>query len=200
MTKPPPPMPVDRRSQRTRMALRGALVELMVERPWDDIAVGDVCTRANVGRSTFYLHYPNKGALLKGGLEGLQAELRHQARAHPGAGFRFAQGLIEHAHDQRRLFRSLIGRQSGYVVQQQYREMVIRLVDEELPPSTVGLPRPAVARWLAGAFDELLSWWIEEREPMPPGDLAAWFDQLSRPALNEPPLAPDRLRPDFIPR
>src|ERR1035437_8363931 len=99
---------VDRRSLRTRSALSNALIGLIAERSWDEIAVQDICERANIGRSTFYLHYPNKDALLQGGLEGLQAELQRQAlvratdtNSHPVAltGFKFALGLIEHAYE-----------------------------------------------------------------------------------------------------
>jgi AcrR family transcriptional regulator len=123
--------------------------------------VRDVCERANVGRTTFYLHYPNKDALLQGGLNELQTGLQGQAQALlPSAGsslqppgLRFMPGLIAHAHEQRQIFCGLIGRRSGHVVQQRFREMVIRLIGEELPESPGKLPR-----WLAGAFVELLSW------------------------------------------
>jgi hypothetical protein len=94
----------------------------------------------------------------------------------------FALGLIEHAYEQRRLFRTLVGRRSGYVVQQRFREMVIRLVGDELPAgSAPGLPRTAAQRWIAGAFVELLGWWIEQRNPLPPAELASMFESLARP-------------------
>jgi len=186
------PASVDRRSLRTRNALREALIQLIGERGWDAIAVQDLCERANVGRSTFYSHFPNKDALLLGGLEDLRAELGRQAAARspgkggdsPTSGFRFALGLIEHAHQQRKVFRGLIGRRSGYVVQQRFREMVVRLVNDELPPSPARLPRAAVARALAAAFVELLAWWVEQRNPMPAAELALRFDELSRPFVS----------------
>jgi AcrR family transcriptional regulator len=152
-----------------------------------------VCDHANIGRSTFYSHYTGKDALLIGGLEDLQTELQRQARAKletsvPGAdtspGFGFVLGLIEHAHDQRRIFRGLIGRRSGYVVHQRFREMVMRLVHDELPPPAPdGLPREAAARWLAAAFVELLSWWVEQAKPMPTTELEALFIELAQPVL-----------------
>lgn len=77
------------------------------------------------------------------------------------------------------------GRHSGYVVQQRFREMVIRLITDELPESTGSFPRGAVARWLADAFVELLSWWIEQRTPLPPKELAVLFNELSRPVLEQ---------------
>ena len=180
------PQPVDRRSLRTRSALRDALLDLIVERGWDDIAVQDLCERANIGRSTFYTHYTNKDALLVGSLDDLRGYLRQARREGGAAGeratFGFALGLIEHAHEQRRLFRTLVGRRSGYVVQQRFREMVIKLVGEELPAGNApGLPRTAAQRWIAGAFVELLGWWIEQRSPLPPPELAAMFESLAQP-------------------
>ena len=179
--------PTDRRSLRTRAALRSAMLTLIGERGWDNFAVQDLCDLANIGRSTFYSHYANKDALLVGGFAGLQAALQRQTRAGAGArdpapgSWRFTLGLIEHVYEQRKIFRSMIGRRSGYVVQQRFREMVIRLITDELPPSTGSLPRAAAARWLAAALVELLSWWVEQRTPLPPAELAALFDELSRP-------------------
>jgi AcrR family transcriptional regulator len=151
--------------------------------------VQDLCERANVGRSTFYSHFPNKDALLLGGLEDLRGELARQAVARSRAagsraaahGFGFSLGLIEHAHEQRKVFRGMIGRRSGFIVQQRFREMVTRLVSDELPATTGKLPRAAAARALAAAFVELLAWWVEQRSPMPPAELAVLFDELSQP-------------------
>ncbi|MDO8284872.1 MAG: TetR/AcrR family transcriptional regulator [Rhodoferax sp.] len=183
---------LDRRSQRTRDALRGALVDLIAERGWDDITVQDVCDHANIGRSTFYSHYTGKDALLVGGLEDLQAGLQRQAQARAASaagadavtGFGFVLGLIEHAHEQRKIFRGLIGRRSGHVVHQRFREMVLRLVHDELPQSAQGaLPRDAAARWLSAAFVELLSWWVEQATPMPTTELETLFIELAQPVL-----------------
>lgn len=72
------------------------------------------------------------------------------------------------------------GRRSRYVVQQRFREMVIRLITDELPESTGSFVRGAAACWLADAFVELLIWWIEQRTPLLPKELAALFNELSR--------------------
>src|SRR6185437_2006254 len=66
----------DRRVERTQRALREALIRLVLERGWDDVSVQDVCARANVGRSTFYLHFADKEELLVSGFGGLQEALR----------------------------------------------------------------------------------------------------------------------------
>lgn len=63
----------DRRVVRTRTAINQALMDLVAEREYDDITVGDIISRADVGRSTFYQHYQNKDevfrAIVDGGME-----------------------------------------------------------------------------------------------------------------------------------
>jgi len=50
----------DRRIQKTRTLLREALVSLIREKNYDSIAVKEILDRANVGRSTFYMHCRDK--------------------------------------------------------------------------------------------------------------------------------------------
>jgi AcrR family transcriptional regulator len=63
----------DRRVVKTRTAINQALMDLIAEREYDDISVGDIIGRADVGRSTFYQHYQNKDevfrAIVMGGME-----------------------------------------------------------------------------------------------------------------------------------
>lgn len=54
----------NRRVQRTRRRLREALIALVLERGWERTTVQDVCDRADVGCSTFYLHFQSKEKLL----------------------------------------------------------------------------------------------------------------------------------------
>src|ERR1700692_1082233 len=59
----------DKRARRTHEHLGMALLELMVEKPIDEVTVQEVLDRASVGRSTFYLHFRDKNDLLLSQLE-----------------------------------------------------------------------------------------------------------------------------------
>jgi AcrR family transcriptional regulator len=59
----------DRRVVRTRDTLGDALVELIREKPFDDITVQQILDRAGVGRSTFYTHYRDKEDLFMSDVE-----------------------------------------------------------------------------------------------------------------------------------
>lgn len=54
----------DRRIIRSKKALRDALISLMEEKGFESLTVGDLCTRADLNRGTFYNHYQDKDELL----------------------------------------------------------------------------------------------------------------------------------------
>ena len=180
----------DRRTARTRRALSSALLALMSERGWDDIGVQEICERANIGRSTFYTHFQNKDELLSGGFDDLRRGLLAATQPPPGraaparmaaADLAFVPGLIAHACENRKLFRTLIGRRSGHVVHQRFKQMLVTLVDDQLALAPAGVPRAAAVRWIAGALFELLCWWAESRSPATPQDLLEMFRRLAGP-------------------
>lgn len=71
----------DRRVRKTRRLLHEALVTLILERGWDAVSVRDVCERADVGRSTFYV--PPRS--VRSGARGAQSPTRGGAAEHePG--------------------------------------------------------------------------------------------------------------------
>ena len=51
---------LDLRQRKTRALLVKALAELMEERPFSELSVVDICSRAMVHRTTFYAHFNDK--------------------------------------------------------------------------------------------------------------------------------------------
>lgn len=178
------PSSSDRRVLRTRRMLRDALIALLGERGWDRVSVQDLCDRADVGRSTFYTHFVDKEDLLVGGLDDLRKMLLAQRPPSTSAGsgaLGFVTGLIEHVDQHQRLFRALIGKHSGYVVQKRFRQLLVSLVKDDLAGR--GPQADAVAHYVAGAFFELLSWWLDGRNPLGPPELEDLFRRLTAPVL-----------------
>lgn len=57
-------MPDNRRVRMTKTMIKSALLELLEKKPLEKITVTDVCTLADVNRSTFYAYYVDVGMLL----------------------------------------------------------------------------------------------------------------------------------------
>jgi AcrR family transcriptional regulator len=55
----------DPRVLRSRQMLMEALVRLLNRKEFDDISIQEIADEATLNRATFYLHYPDKNALLQ---------------------------------------------------------------------------------------------------------------------------------------
>jgi AcrR family transcriptional regulator len=179
---------VDRRVQRTRDALRTALLALMVERGWDALDVQALCDRANIGRSTFYQHFANKEELLKQNFAGLRDALLAQAsQATDRSPLGFVPPLLAHVHEYQTVFRALIGRRSGHYVQDRFRELLVELVQAGLPGSarrSRAWPVEAQTHYLAGALFEMLVWWLGSNRPHRPEEIRLLFERWSQAVLH----------------
>jgi len=176
----------DRRVLRTRRALTEALIALILERGWDGFGIQELCQRADVGRSTFYTHFADKEDVVGAGFEDLRRALRAQRQAGGGSGrpLDFSRGLLDHAHEHRRLFQALIGRRSWHLVQRKFRELVTGLVREDLAPLVPAGPRrDGTVAFLAGGFLDLLIWSLEAKGSHSPEEVDALFRELAAPVL-----------------
>jgi AcrR family transcriptional regulator len=158
-----------------------ALIAAVVEKGWDEVSVQEVCRRAGVGRSTFYTHFADKEELLLSGLDDLAAGLRAQRdRRQP---LSFVRGIFAHVerHSRDELARILVllRRRGGPAVRERLTVTVIELLADEVR----GVQREARIRFLAGAFVELLGWWLDQRGRMPASEAAELYRRLALPLL-----------------
>lgn len=146
----------DQRSRRTHRKLGNALIELILEHGWEAIGVRELCTRAGVARSTFYLHFSNKEELLEDGFSGLRGAIREVASKHTlreTGRFGFAEGVADHIFENRKLFLALMGGNGGGVVREKFRKLLSIMLSEEL--KECGKSDEAIAHFLSGGFISL---------------------------------------------
>src|ERR1700678_4577879 len=55
----------DPRIVRSRRMLMDSLAKLLIKKAFEDISIQDIADEATLNRATFYLHYPDKNALLQ---------------------------------------------------------------------------------------------------------------------------------------
>jgi AcrR family transcriptional regulator len=184
---------IDRRIQRTRQLLHGSLMALIQERGFEALSVQDIIDRANVGRATFYAHFDSKEDLLASGIENLRESLRERQRQARSAGgseerlFAFSRELFTHANDHRTVFRAMVGKRSGAVVQQLLQKMLVDLVRNEVKAIWAEkdneTPVEAVSQFLGGGLFGLLIWWGNGTMRMAVDEVDAMFRRLAIPSL-----------------
>src|SRR5260370_6224842 len=173
----------DRRAARTRRALQGALISLILRKGYDAITVQEIIDEADVGRATFYAHYRGKEDLLRGGLEELRAELR----AAPGAGssrqngpLAFSLAMFEHACEYGDVYRAMVGGRGGVVASQEIRRALSEMVKQELASFQDDgvVPRELALQFVVSTFLTVLTWCLERKPKLTPSQIDAMFRRL----------------------
>lgn len=182
----------DRRVSRTRALLQQGFCTLLRRKRYEAITVDDICSAANVGRSTFYAHYKSKDDLKRSGLaESLHgAVIERQKLARDTGGeihaprLDFSLGVFEHARDHLDHYRTLAGGRGGDVALAKVRQMVTGLVRDEIAlatrDSTDEMEVEAAVQYVVGGYMALLTWWLDKGAKLPPRRIDAMFRSLTR--------------------
>ncbi|WP_084965728.1 TetR/AcrR family transcriptional regulator [Thermoactinospora rubra] len=167
--------------RRTRAAIQRALVELILEKGYDAVTVTELIDRADVGRSTFYAHFADKREVLYGFMEEQLAFLL-PAPATGGPLFPYSRRMFEHAWEQRRLLRALLGRRGG-VVHTRGEQMFATVVREELVARGLRSSVDVVVACVVGAFMTLVGKWLDGEIRGTPAELDAAFRAAVTPGV-----------------
>jgi AcrR family transcriptional regulator len=167
---------------RTRELLHRAHLALLIEKGYEAVTVEDICSAANVGRSTFYAHYPNKEALHRGGLDHLRQALTGGHADHRQAGpLAFSLPMFEHAREHLDLYRAIAGGRAGAVAMEEIRDILGEIVRRGLP---AGAPQKEfTVRYLVGAYLAVLTWWLDGGAKSSPAEMDAQFRSLATEGL-----------------
>jgi len=183
---------VDRRVQRTRELLQNALVTLINERGYDGVTIQDIAERANVGRTTFYLHFNSKDELLMSLSEvfvdfdfgQVSREELLAPDAPPGL-----VALYQHFQGARTQFYTIFQGKDGALILRRLRDASAQAIEDSLRAAFAeadsAMPFNLLANYLAGAQIALLIWWAEKHQPYSPEYLAQTFHRLQRAAICE---------------
>jgi AcrR family transcriptional regulator len=164
MTKNP-----DRRSLRSKNAMRQALLSLLADKPFSAIKSEELVAAARLGRSTFYAHCAGKEDLLRCSLRALRAELlaEHERRvrawsvAQPR---RLLAGelIFEHVAAHRHVYPSVSRGRPAEIWRQELSAILSELVQRDLDAFAwrSAIAHELLVRMLAGALFDLVAWWL----------------------------------------
>jgi AcrR family transcriptional regulator len=181
----------DRRVQRTRELLQNALIDLISERGYDAITIQEIVDRANVGRTTFYLHFNSKEDLFVSCHEAIVSQFqfgplwplsREELLApEPPAGMVSA---YRHLHEARKLLYPIFQGKDSTLILRRIRDFSAQEIEANLRAvfneSESAMPFTLLANTLAGAQIAMIHWWLERHQPYTAEDLALAYHRLQR--------------------
>src|ERR1700753_2494241 len=144
------------RVRHTRALLRQALVELIEDRGFDHITVGDLAERAMISRAAFYRNYRDKYELVEQIFDEAMAEMtvvnEDDTRS---AGDRFAD-FLAHIDAYHRLYGALLGRKGSTWSADGMRSALAAMSSAHLPDRDADALVPSV---ISAMFVQSIVWW-----------------------------------------
>lgn len=124
----------DRRIRKTRDSLRLAMVGLLHKCDWDDISIQMICDDADVARSSFYVHFDNKIALLDHVFSSREGEIKEFVTQTPQikGGFTTLSWLVDHISESKELYRYANRSISGQVILSRFKSTIREVFRHEL--------------------------------------------------------------------
>jgi len=173
------------RFRRTQKLLREALIELIEERGFDALTVGEITERAMVSRAAFYRNYRDKYDLVEQIFaEAMQALLEAVSTAETAHSPQTWVRFFEHIAAYERLYGALLGQKGSYWFIHKMRSSLIDLIkafrqaapqwqpDAVQPLSLYPPTDDLIPDLVATMVVEAITWWLEHDRPYTPQEMA----------------------------
>jgi len=188
----------DRRVKRTQELLQKALLDLIDERGYDALTIQEIVDRANVARTTFYVHYGSKDDLFMSCHESIISEFKStQLFPHPLSAEELLSpetpsrliSAYQHLNEARPRLNPIFQGKDGALLLRRIRDQSAQEIEANrrvaFAESEAGISLELLATYLAGAQIALVQWWLEKRQPYTAEKLAHTFHRLQRAAIRD---------------
>ncbi|MEP6955316.1 MAG: TetR/AcrR family transcriptional regulator [Chthoniobacterales bacterium] len=160
-------------------------MEILLQKPLEEISVQEILERAGVSRSTFYTHFRDTNDLF---LSDVDDFFEGMATALSRAGNKTTrvapvQELFAHLGEQRAFYSALVESGRIHDVMELGQAHFARGIEQrltEIAPVSKIRPeeRSALAHAFAGALFSLLTWWIHHAMPKSPEEMDKLFHDM----------------------
>lgn len=178
---------MDRRQRKTREAILNAFISLLSKKDFERITVGEIIECADIGRATFYSHFPTKDFLLKKLCEELfchifdaiekKSEHKHifQCDA-PDSVFLH---LFWHVQKNDNNILQLLSSKNNELFFRYFKDNLVQLVESQLPlfesKKSNKLPDGYWINHITSTFVETIRWWINNGKKESPETMTEYF-------------------------
>ena len=168
----------DRRVRRTRGAIFEAFTALVLNRRYDEIRVADILEAADIGKSTFYVHFKNKDDVLLSSIEPLFHMLASSLRSEDRTQARF---VLNHFWEQRALARVVFNEPVFFALIELLAQVIASVLRDDIPDDR----RPLIAHDLASSQLMVIRKMVHGEIREEPEELAEFFSARMRTALED---------------
>ena len=182
---------MDRRQRKTREAIFKAFTELLSQKDFSQITVGEIIEKADVGRATFYAHFETKDFLLEAFCGELFCHIFDTAsnEEHNHRHIFTCDGtdsvflhLFRHLQKNDNNILALLTSQNNELFLNYFKGNLEHLIESQLPlfasHESKGLPESLWKHHIVSVFVETLKWWLNNGRQESPETITEYFFRI----------------------
>ena len=180
---------MDRRQRKSRAAIFRAFNHLLEKETYSKITVQEIIEEADVGRTTFYAHFPTKDDLLKELSKEILDHVFSSSRSKE-ATHDFSSGemnltamithILYHIRDNSpNISRILAANDSSSIFIRYFQERFSAYLEDQIGNEMVSaIPRSYVITILSSSLISTIEWWMKNDMTESPEDIAMFFSSI----------------------
>jgi len=163
----------DARAVRTREALRRALLELLEDKPLEQVTIRDIAATAGIGYTTFFRHHLTRAALLEDlAAEQIRRLIEFVLPVMDTKNARAAsRALFTYVDEQRALWTTLLTGGAAGALRNEFLRISLEVAASRARPRHWPSAEVSTLLVVSGTV-ELLAWWLRQGDPMPIKEVA----------------------------
>jgi AcrR family transcriptional regulator len=173
------------RGQETQRHLTDVLMQLILEKGFEQVSVKDITERAGIDRSTFYLHFSDKHDLLIKSQRQLIDDLMSRI-APDNVPLRGIALTFEHMAEHVNQYRVLLQLEGSEIPSQLLHDYIVRITKPIIElrlreggiESMEAVDIDLIANFITGALRSTARWWLQSGMPYTPAEMTNHFARL----------------------
>ena len=171
-----------RRVKMTKILLKESLIELMKEKPIHSISIKDICSGADINRSTFYRHYETQYDLYDDIINDISDDIGCIFEKMKEDGYNttsFLTRLLEYIENKREIFLVVLSDKGNIRVGEAYNKMIEKFIDPENVSELAGY----IINFIAAGMTSFLWTWLSKEERRSASEVAMLMSTLIKHGL-----------------
>lgn len=178
---------MDRRILKTKKAIFDAFSNLLQKKTYEKITIQEIIDEANVGRSTFYMHFESKEDLLNQMCSDLFEHITNTLKTEKSHNFANSKNdsnsmithILYHLKDDFKELIPLLSCESSALFYNYFEEYFKDFISNYLISNSTKVPKNVPTDFLishiSGSFINLIKWWIINSLKQSPEELTSYF-------------------------
>ena len=177
----------DRRVGKTRKAVFAALNELLREKKFAKITIQEIIDRADIGRATFYAHFPTKEDVLIGYVESFFESFNEQLNEHLQEGEAYklipVAALFAHIRENEKTISGIFMSESGAMLFDKFKSYwnikIQPIIKAHVPAGqSPQIPLDMLTNHIISTLIELIKFWLQDGLKYTPEQMEEYFFEL----------------------